>query len=95
MSVFTNDNKEFLVGCDCVGGICNCSKLLICYNEGEKEVYLNNIPGAYPITSWSYKIKYVYNILVHGKPPYYDEMVLDKETIDRWIEQLKNISDKL
>lgn len=77
-----DNNKTFFMLCSCQSEI-----LLVDYDHelqiADISIYENSLSHSFKL-SWKQRIKYIWNILVSGKP-YSDQMVLTKK-------QLKELS---
>lgn len=90
--------KEFLVHCDCAGGGDTCAHLRFAFWEDDNDkdlVYISFVPDPYQMKGFLKRLKYAWNLLISGQWANYDELVLEKRTVDGWIEELQAISTKM
>ena len=93
-----HDRESFRLTCDCAGEGCSCAQIYLSFWAGDNHrdlVDVTYIPEPYPMRSLWHRIKLAWTLIVHGRWDNYDDMVLNKRSVDSWIEELQAISAKM
>jgi hypothetical protein len=90
-----SEHDQFMISCDCTSEAQGCIMLHFgVWDDSEGlESFLNITPGPYPLRFWD-RLKYAWATLAHGELRW-QEILLDKPTIDRLVLELSALSSKM
>lgn len=91
----SNNREEFILKCDCVGGGDDCSQIRVLLFTDENDLAYVSIMPKTSLHGFFNRIKMAWNLLIYGKWLVFDELVIDKNTIDSWASELMSISNKM